>query len=311
MFAYIVRKLVSTIPTVFGVALVLFILFNLVGGDPTYQMLGKHASAQQIAELRHEYGFDQPHYVQFFSYLKQIITFDFGRSYATRQPISKMILDGIGPSLMLTVPAFAITTVLAIVLALMVSYFRGKAIDKVTVVACVVGMSIPSLAYILFGQYFLAYKMGLFPISGFESSLPDGLAYVALPILIFIALDLGYDVRFYRTAVLEETGQDYVRTARAKGLTEPRIFFKHVLKNSMVPILTNIVIQIPLLILGAFLLEGFFGIPGLGGITINAINNSDFPVLKAMATLTTLLLIFGNLITDIMYTLVDPRVSLK
>ncbi|MGZ3696697.1 MAG: ABC transporter permease [Bdellovibrionota bacterium] len=311
MFVYIVRKLLNTIPTLFGVALIIFVLFNMVGGDPTYQMLGKHATPQQIAELRHEYGFDQPQYVQFGQYLKQILTFDYGRSYATKQPINKMISDGIGPSLSLMIPAFFLTTVLAVAMGLLVAYYRGKWIDKVTVVLCVIGMSLPMLAYILFGQYFFAYKWGWFPISGFEPQWPDRLQYILLPAIIFVLVSLGYDVRFYRTAILEETNQDYVRTARAKGLTEPRIFFKHVLKNSMVPILTNVVIEIPLLILGAFLLESFFGIPGLGGITIDAVHNSDFPVIKAMTTLQAFLYVLGNLATDVLYTVVDPRVSLK
>lgn len=311
MVAYILRKLVSTIPTIFGVALIVFVLFNMVGGDPTYQMLGRHANAQQIAELRHEYGFDQPKYIQFFQYLKQIVTFDYGRSYATKQPINQMILDGIGPSLTLMIPAFFLTTFLAVSIGLLVAYFRGRLIDKVSVIICVFGMSVSMLAYILFGQYFFAYKLGWFPISGFESSWPGTLQYIAMPMIIFVVVSLGYDVRFYRTAILEETSQDYVRTARAKGLSEPKIFFKHVLKNSMIPILTNVVIEIPLLILGAFLLESFFGIPGLGSITIDAVHNSDFPVIKAMTTLDAILFIVGNLATDIMYTLVDPRVSLK
>lgn len=311
MLVYIVRKLLGAIPTLFGVALIVFVLFNLVGGDPTYQMLGKHASAQQIAEVRHEYGFDLPQHVQFIQYLKQIVTFDYGRSYATRQPISQMIMDGIGPSLSLMLPAFLLTTVLAIAIGLLVAYFRGTWIDKVVVIICVFGMSLPMLAYILFGQYFLAFKWGWFPISGYETGWAERFQYLLMPMLIFVAVSLGYDVRFYRTAILEETNQDYVRTARAKGLSEVRIFFKHVLKNSMVPILTNVVIEIPLLILGAFLLESFFGIPGLGSITIDAVHNSDFPVIKAMTTLVAILYILGNLATDIMYTLVDPRVSFK
>ena len=311
MLAYIIRRLLNTVPIILGVTLIVFILFNLVGGDPTYQMLGRHANTQQIAELRHEYGFDQPQYVQFISYLKQVITFDYGRSYATKQPISQMILDGMGPSLSLMIPAFLLTTILSVSIGLMVAYFRGKWIDRVTVILCVLGMSLPMLAYILFGQYFLAFKWGWFPISGYDTQWPDRLQYVLMPMLIFVAVSLGYDVRFYRTAILEEVNQDYVRTARAKGLSEPRVFFKHVLKNSMVPILTNIVIEIPLLILGAFLLESFFGIPGLGSITIDAVHNSDFPVIKAMTTLVAILYVIGNLATDILYTLVDPRVSLK
>ena len=311
MLIYILRKIAATIPTIFGVALIIFFLFNLVGGDPTLQMVGKHATPQLIAELRHEYGFDQPLWMQFLVYLKQILTFDYGRSYATKQQIGDMILRGIGPSLTLTIPAFLLTTFLAVGIGLVVAYFRGRWIDKVVVIACVFGMSMPMLAYILFGQYFLAYKWGLFPISGFETAWPDRFEYVAMPILLWVMVSLGYDVRFFRTALIEETTQDYVRTARAKGLSEPLVFFKHVLKNSMVPIVTNVVIEIPLLVLGAFLLESFFGIPGLGGITIDAIHNSDFPVIKAMTTLQALLFILGNLATDVVYTLVDPRVSLK
>ncbi len=311
MFVFLVRRIVGSIPVIFGVALVVFVLFNIVGGDPALQMVGKHATAQQIADIRREYGLDQPLFVQFFNYLKEILTFEFGRSYATRQKISDMILNGIGPSLSLAVPAFLVTTVLAVSIGLVVSYFRGKLIDRATVLLCVVGISIPSLGYILFGQYILAYKMNLFPISGFDYSWSGRIEYLVLPAIVWILLSVGYDVRFYRTALLEETSQDYVRTARAKGLSEPRIFFKHVLKNSMVPIVTNVILEIPLLILGAFLLESFFGIPGIGSITIDAIHNSDLPVIKAMATMTSLLYIFGNIMTDVVYTLVDPRVKLK
>lgn len=311
MLNYVVRKLLQTIPIVFGIALVIFVLFDMVGGDPTYMMVGKHANQRQIEEVRREYGFDRPKVVQFGAYLRQIATFDYGRSYATKQEISTMIMKGVYPSLMLAIPAFFITTFLGILIALFVAYFRGRWPDRVVVIACVFGMSVPMLAYILFGQYFLAYQWGLFPISGFDPSFPEGLRYVGLPILLWVAVSLGYDVRFFRTAILEETGQDYVRTARAKGLTNRAVYLKHVLKNSMVPIVTNVVVEIPLLILGSFLLEGFFGIPGLGGITIDAIHNSDLPVIKAMTTLQALLYIFGNLATDVVYTLVDPRVSFK
>ncbi|RYZ61703.1 MAG: ABC transporter permease, partial [Proteobacteria bacterium] len=192
-----------------------------------------------------------------------------------------------------------------------VAYFRGKMIDKIAVFMCVVGISIPSLGYILFGQYILAYKLNMFPISGYDYSLTGRIEYLVLPAIVWIFLTVGYDVRFYRTALLEEVSQDYVRTARAKGLSETKVFFKHVLKNSMVPIVTNVVLEIPLLILGAFLLESFFGIPGIGSITIDAIHNSDLPVIKAMATMTSLLYIIGNIMTDVVYTLVDPRVKLK
>jgi peptide/nickel transport system permease protein len=172
-------------------------------------------------------------------------------------------------------------------------------------------MSITALAYILFGQYFFGFKLGWFPISGFENGWPERLQYVAMPAMIWVLVGLGADVRFYRTAFLDETGHDYVRTARAKGLSEAPIFFKHVLMNSLIPIITYVVIEIPFLITGSFLLESFFGIPGLGSITIDAINNSDFPMLKAMTTLEAMLFILGNLASDILYTWVDPRVRLS
>jgi peptide/nickel transport system permease protein len=311
MVVYIIRKLLNTVPTVLGVALITFLLFNVVGGDPALQMVGKHATAAKIAEIHHEYGLDLPKVEQFGHFLKQIATFDYGRSYATKRRISDMILSGIGPSLSLAIPAFFLTTVLSILVGLFVSYYRGTAWDKGAVVFCVVGMSLPMLAYILFGQYFFAYKLGWFPISGYDDDPIARFGYVALPVIIWVMVSMGYDVRFYRTAIIEEVSQDYVRTARAKGLAEKKVFLKHVLKNSMVPILTNVVLEIPLLVLGAFLLEGFFGIPGLGSITIDAIHNSDFPVIKAMTVLQALLMIFGNLLTDILYTVVDPRVSLK
>jgi peptide/nickel transport system permease protein len=311
MLTFLIRRLVSAIPIIFGVALVVFVLFNVVGGDPALMMVGKHATAQQIADIRHEYGLDQPLPIQFLHYLKDIVTFDFGRSYATRQKISDMILNGMGPSLSLTLPAFFLTTLVSVLLSLLVAYFRGRLIDRVGVILCVIGMSIPILGYILFGQYYLAYELKMFPISGYDYSFPGRFEYLALPILLWLLLSVGFDVRFYRTAILEETNQDYVRTARAKGLAEPRVFLKHVLKNSMVPIVTNIVLEIPLLVLGAFLFETFFGIPGLGSITIDALRNSDLPVIKTMAFVTSLLLIFGNILTDVMYALVDPRVKLS
>jgi peptide/nickel transport system permease protein len=311
MFGYVVRKLINAIPTLFGVALIIFILFNYVGGDPVYQMVGKHATVHQIEEIRHQYGYDLPKPVQFLHLLEGMVTLNFGESFATHQPIKKMIMDGIGPSMSLMIPAFFLTQIVSILLSLLVAYFRGKWIDRVAMVACVAGMSLSALAYILFGQYFLAYKWGWFPISGYEYGFPGCLVYVAMPALIYMAIDMGFEVRFYRTAILEETSQDYVRTARAKGLGEPRVFLKHVLKNSMVPILTNFVIEIPLLILGSFLLESFFSIPGLGMITIDAVHNSDLPVLQAMAALQAVLYIFGNLLTDVLYTLVDPRVRLS
>ncbi len=311
MLNYIIRRLIYTIPIVFGIALITFLLFNVVGGDPVLTMVGKHANANTIAELRAELGLDKPKYLQFVDYLKQIVTFDFGRSYATKQEISTMILDTAPVSFFMAIPGFIITLVLGISLSLFVAFWRGTWIDKSIVVFCVFLISAPSLAYILFGQYFLAYQMGWFPISGYSSTFPEAFAFIALPVIIWIFLSLGGELRFFRTVMLDEVNQDYVRTARSKGLTERVVMFKHVLKNAMIPIITSIVLEIPFLILGSLLLENFFGIPGMGSQLVNAFNTSDLPVIKAQVVVLSLLYIVFNLLTDICYSLVDPRISLK
>ena len=311
MLVYVVRKLLYTIPIILGVSLIIFMLFNMVGGDPTDIMLGRHATLQQKVELSHELGLDRPLPQQYLSFVGQIVTFDFGRSYSTKQKVSDMILRGAPASLSLAVPAFLIETLAAIIIALIVSFYRGSWVDRSIVVACVIGMSVSALAYILFGQYFFAYKMGWFPISGYSDDPVERFQYVALPAHIWVAVGLGLNVRVFRTFVLDEIGNDYVRTARAKGLAEGVVLFKHVLKNASIPILTYTVIEIPFLITGSFLLESFFGIPGIGSITIDAINNADFPVIKAMTTIGTLLFIGGNLLTDVLYSVVDPRVRLS
>jgi peptide/nickel transport system permease protein len=311
MTNYIIRRLLYLIPVVMGVGLIIFILFNVVAGDPAPLLLGKHATAQQIHELREQLGLNKSLWLQYVDIVKSSFTFDFGRSWSTRQDIFEMIKLGAWPSLTLTIPAFTISTILSIFLALIVAFFRGKGIDLFIRFLCIAGMSISSVAYILFFQYVFAYKLGWFEISGYDPSFPDFISYIALPGIIWIVLSLGPDVRFFRTIILDEIYQDYVRTARAKGLGEKVVLLKHVLRNAMIPIITYVVIQLPFLILGALLLESFFSIPGLGGITLNALNSSDFPVIKAMAVLSSIAYILFSLLTDILYTVADPRVKLK
>jgi peptide/nickel transport system permease protein len=311
MLKYTLRRLLYLIPVLLGVSFVIFVLFNLVSGDPTAILLGKNATAKQMAELREQLGLNKPLFDQYLDVVKSAFTFDFGHSWATKQEISQMILQGAYPSLCLTVPAFVVATVLSLIISLVVAFYRGKGIDLFIRVLCIAGVSISALAYILFFQYFFAFKLGWFEISGFEYGFPNFIPFIALPATIFVILSLGPDVRFFRTVILDEIYQDYVRTARAKGLSEVVILLKHVLRNALIPIITYVVIQIPSLILGALLLENFFSIPGLGGITLNALNSSDFPVIKAMAILSSVLYIVLSLVTDILYTWADPRVKLK
>ena len=311
IYHYTIRRLLYAIPILIGVTMVIFLLFNVVAGDPTAVLLGKHATSQQMAELRHELGLDKPMLMQYFDTLKSAFTLNFGRSWSTKQHIMQMIKGGAYASLTLSVPAFVLASLAAIAMALLAAFFRGTLLDRSLVVVSVVMMSISVLAYILFGQWVFAYKLGWFEIAGYEYGFPDFIPYIVLPAIIWIMLSIGPDVRFYRTVMLDEVHQDYVRTARAKGLSNRMILFKHVLKNAMIPIITNLVIQVPALILGALLIENFFGIPGLGNMTLQAINNSDFPVIKAMTILSSILYIIFNVITDVLYTLVDPRVQLK
>jgi len=310
-WAYVVRRMLYIIPVLLGVCLIIFLLFNIFSPDPAMIRLGKHATAEQMVELRRELGLDRHWFVQYIDVVKSAFTFDFGRSWSSQQEILEMIKAGAIPSLTLTVPAFVISTIISITLSLIVSFYRGSVFDRLTVFICVALMSISSLAYILFFQWFFAFELGIFEISGYEYGFPDFIPYILLPVIISIVLSVGPDIRFFRTVMLDEVYQDYVRTARAKGVSEVAILFKHILKNAMIPILTYVVIQLPFLILGALLLESFFSIPGLGGLTLNAVHNSDFPVIKAMTILSALAYIIFTLITDVLYTIVDPRVRLK
>ncbi len=311
IYHYVIRRLFYVVPILIGVTLLIFLLFNVVAGDPTVVLLGKHATFQQMAELRHELGLDRPLLVQYFDTLKSTFTLNFGRSWATKQQIMQMIKVGTYASLTLSVPSFVLASLLSIAMALLAAFFRGTLLDKSLVVVSVIMMSISVLAYILFGQWVFAYKLGWFEIAGYEYGFPDFVPYIILPAIIWIVLSIGPDVRFYRTVMLDEVHQDYVRTARAKGLSNQTILFKHVLKNAMIPIITNLVIQVPSLMLGALLIESFFGIPGLGNMTLQAINSADFPVIKAMTILSSIFYIVFNIITDVLYTVVDPRIKLK
>ena len=311
MTKYIIRRLLYMIPVLLGVSLIIFVLFNVVSGDPTAVLLGRHATARQMAELKEQLGLNKSLFLQYIDIVKSAFTFDFGHSWATKQEISKMIRQGAYPSLCLSVPAFIISTVISLFISVFVAYYRGKGIDLFVRVVCIAGMSISALAYILFFQWFFAYKLGWFEISGFEDGFPNFIPYIALPAIIWIVLSIGPDVRFFRTVILDEIYQDYVRTACSKGLSEMTILLHHVLRNAMIPIITYVVIQIPSLILGALLLENFFSIPGLGGMTLNALNSSDFPVMKAMAIISSVGYIIFGLISDILYTVADPRIKFK
>ncbi|MCL2309396.1 MAG: ABC transporter permease [Proteobacteria bacterium] len=312
MAAYIVRRLLQMIPTMLGVVLLLFILFNWVGGDPAYILAGKISNEAQIANIRHQLGVDRPAYAQIGIFLKQIVTADFGASWSTNEPVSDILKTRLGPSLTVMVPLLVLGTLLAIALSLIVARFHRSLTDRTVMVACTVGMSVSILVYIIVFQYVFAYRLGWFPVQGWSDSLWTNLTtFAALPILIGLCVGLAPDLRLFRSFVLDEIDQDYVRTARAKGLSETRILWVHVLRNASIPIVTYVMAALPGLLVGAFLIERFFSIPGIGREVLLAVERSDFPVIKAITVYVALATMLANLAADLIYKVVDPRVELK
>ncbi len=309
MTAYVVRRLLLAIPTLIGITIITFLLFNVIT-DPAITQAGLKASPKQIEETRKELGTDRPLLVQYLEFLGQTFTLDFGESWKTNRDVNDMILEGLGPSMSITFPAFLMAVMFAVSLGLFCAFYRDSLADRTTVIASVAGMSISSLAYILFGQYFIAYRWNLLPIFGYEWSW-QGIVFLLLPWTIWVFLSVGGETRFFRTTMLDEMRQDYVRTAAAKGLSTRTILFKHILKNGMIPLITRVMITIPFLFVGSLLLETFFGVPGLGAMSIEALQTDDFPVIKAMVVFGSIAYIFFSLLADVLYAVVDPRVRLK
>ncbi len=325
MFAYLVRRTLYAVPILIGVNLLTFTLFFVVNtpDDMARMQLGiKRVTPEAIEKWKHQKGYDKPLLYDaradgmgkltntiFFEKSAGMFVFDFGESDDGRN-IAREIQTRMWPSLAIALPTFAIGLAVAISFALMLALFRATRLDTAGVALCVFLMSVSTMFYIIGGQYLAGKLWHWVPISGYAGGL-DSARFVMLPLIIGVAGGLGASSRWYRTIFLEETGKDYVRTARAKGLSELRVMFRHVLKNAMIPILTGVVVVIPVLFLGSLLYESFFGIPGLGSYLIDAIHAQDFSVVRAMVFLGALLYILGLILTDIAYTMVDPRVRLQ
>ena len=409
MKRYVIRRFFEMVPTTFGVLVLTFLLFHVVGGSPAEVVLGKSATAEALGTFDARYGYDKPllfgrwaatralgktpiaklqkgkeagwlrvpiayalppgEYrvnagqvliglresvsgaedqalvdgpppltfavregwtavtldvggklpeslslekgnggrfdTQFAHYCLSLAKGDFGVSSEYGQPVVRVLSSGVGPSLSLTVPILLGGTLIGVMLGLVCAAWRGGAVDKVVLVLSTVLMSVNYVVWVLAGQFLLAFKLRLFPIWGFESA-----AYLALPVLIGIASGLGRDVRFFRAAILDEVYKPYVRTAQAKGLSGCRIMVRHVLRNSLIPIVTYVSLSIPFLFTGSLMLESFFGIPGLGNVSLNAVHSSDMAVVRAVVILGALLYQVVNLMTDLCYAWLDPRVRL-
>ena len=312
MTAYIVRRIWQMVPTMLGVVLLVFLLFNWVGGDPAYVLAGKISNQEQIDNIRRQLGVDQPYWMQLWIFIKQILSGDFGASWSTNERVSHILATRLGPSMTVLLPLLVIETFVAIGLSLAVAYVRGSLTDRVVMIVCTVGLSISILVYIIVFQYFFAYKLGWFPVQGWGNDFLENLFhYASLPILIGLVVSIAPNLRLYRTFFLDEINQDYVRTGRAKGLSENRIMWVHVLRNASIPIITNVMSALPGLLVGAFLIERFFSIPGIGREVILAVERSDFPVIKALTVYVAMATMVVNLLADLMYKAVDPRVQFK
>lgn len=313
MLRYVLRRVLYAVPILIGVSLVTFLLFYATASPEQMarrNLSAKNPSQEQIREWLQQHGYDKPLHVQFRKHMTELFLLRFGRSDATGEEIWDRIRAGVGPSAMVTSLVFFAGLITAVGFALGVAYFRGTYLDHWATFCCVLLMSITYLVYIMAGQYLLGKVLRYFPLAGYRGGL-EGWKFVLLPMVVGVISGLGSSVRFYRTVMLEEMNQDYVRTARAKGVSERAILFRHVLKNASIPILTSAVLSLPFLLLGSLLLESFFGIPGLGTLTVDAINSQDFAVVRAMVFLGTILYIVGAILTDISYALVDPRVRFE
>ena len=325
MINYILRRIIYALPILIGVNIITFVLFFVVNtpDDMARMHLGmKRVSQDAIVKWKDERGYNKPILINqeadgikkltntiFFENSVKLFVFDFGRSDSGRD-IGYDISQRMWPSLAITVPSLLVGLLAYITFGLILAFFRGTYVDISGVVLCVIMMSISGLFYIIGGQYLIGKFLHLVPISGYDTGL-NAFKFIILPVLVGLIGGIGASTRWYITIFLEEMNKDYVRTARAKGLSESRVLYKHVLSNGLIPILTGVVVILPSLFIGSLIVESFFAVPGLGSYTIDAINRQDFAIVRSMVFLGSVLYIVGLILTDISYTLVDPRVRLN
>ena len=317
MWIYILRRLLYNVPVYLGI--ILFLMLALRVNDPVRAYLGKNSSEEAYAAKKQEMGLDRPFVEQYVGFLGQLATFDFTEeSWAQDgREVGDILTSSIVPSISITLPAMLLTLMISIVIALFSAYYRGRLPDRVMMVGAVLGMSISFLVYIIFGQYWGAYVLNesvegeIFAVQGHEPGLSNWAHYCLLPVLISTVVAMGYDTRFYRAVMVEESGRDYIVTARAKGASKRKIMFVHMLKNAMIPIVTRVMITLPFLIMGSLLLEVYFNIPGMGRALYDSIVQSDFPVAQTLVAIFAGVFILSVILTDVLYALVDPRVRLS
>ncbi|MFM2120615.1 MAG: hypothetical protein RL722_2083, partial [Pseudomonadota bacterium] len=299
MSAYLLRRLLQMLPTLFGVLLLVFLLFHFVGADPAVILAGQNARPDQIAAVRQQMGLDEPLLVQFWIFLKAAASFDWGRSWTTNEAVTAVFAQRLPATLTVMLPILVLDMLLAIPVALWVATRRGSIGDRAVMFAATLALSISFLVYVIAGQYFFAFQLGWFPVQGWSDSTWRNLAtFVPLPVLLAVMVGLAPQTRLYRSFFLDELGQDYVRTARAKGLPERTVLLRHVLRNAAIPMLTNLGLALPSVFVGSFLIEIFFSIPGLGREIVQAVNRSDYPVIQAVTVYLAAITMAVNLVVD-------------
>ena len=314
MWAYCIRKLAYNVPVY--LAIIMLVMLALRVKNPVYGFLGKNATQADIVALEKQMGLDQNFFVQYGTFLT---TLDWGTDSWIQKgsTVGEIISRSIWPSISLTLPALVLSTIISVCVAMISAFFRGRMTDKIVVFLAVLGMCVSFLVYIILGQYFGAYRLNdavgseVFAISGYESGIGNWAHYCLLPVLISLIVSMGYDTRFYRAVMVEESQRDYITTAVAKGAGRNKIMFVHMLKNAMIPIITRVVISLPFLIMGSILLELYFNIPGMGRELINAVRGGDFPVVQSLTAVFAALYIVTIILTDVLYAVVDPRVRLS
>lgn len=324
MLSYIIRRLLYAIPIIFGVMVITFVLFFVVQSPRAMaqRVLGPKATDQAVQDWLANRGYDKPLFFNrdkgeklfdslFFNEIKKLATFDLGKSDVTGRSLATLFKEGAIPSLLITVPAFITGFFVAVAISLYLVFVRNTLLDLWGILLCVALMSIPVMVYVIFGQYLMAVSFKYFPAFGFQQEGLSTIRFLLLPVALMVISGLGAEVRIYRAIFLEEIGQDYIRAARAKGLSNTRLLLTHVLKNGMINIITLVVASLPFLIMGSLVLENFFGIPGLGNLLFTAIQTADFAVVRSSVFLGALMYMAGLILTDICYALVDPRIRLS
>lgn len=311
--SFIIRRLLYGIVLILGVTFISFLLMVYFGPDKTYELLGKNPTQEQISEVRHALGYDRPFLLRYGAYVKELATLDLGMSESTGEPVAKILKRTLPISIALVLPGFVLGNLFGLALGLFAAWYRGRWLDKLVMSASVVGMSISFLVIIIGLQVLLCtpYGLNLFPVRGWQvNGLGSYLYYVTVPTMALVFVTLGYNTRFYRAVMVDEIEREHIHTLQAYGAAPAEILFKHVLKNSLIPVLTRIMFSVPFVVIsGSLLLESYFGIPGIGLVTFNAITSGDQPILKAVVGLTGALFVLALMFNDMLYSMVDPRVS--